>query len=135
MKRNAQLLAILLLATLGLGAEGQCNACENTEASKCLDYSGDASALAVYEDEETLTFQFGANLDSVCAHVMLHNPTDNTARASTDCEFHLDDWHAGDNSIEDVVVCPNSTVESTICFNDDFDEFTEVSTVCITVWR
>jgi hypothetical protein len=135
MKRNAQLLTILFLAALALGAEGQCNACENTEASRCLDYSGDASALAAYEDEETLSFLFGGDLDSVCAHIMLHNPADSTARADTECEFMLDDWIAGTNEITDVVVCPGSSVESKVCWTDDFDEFTQVGTTCVTVWR
>jgi hypothetical protein len=135
MKRHATLITILLLAGPALGAEGQCNACNNTEASKCMDYTGDASAIEPYADDETMTFQFGADLDSVCAHIMVHNPTEQTAHADTECEFTFDGWIAGTNEITDVVVCPGSSVKSTICWADDFDEFTLVETECITVWR
>ena len=135
MKRHAMLITILLLAVPALGAEGQCNACDNTLASDCRDYSGDASAVESYDEDPTLTFQFGADLDSVCAHVMLHNPTEDTAHSDTECEFFFDGWRPGSNIIEDVVVCPTSSVEAEVCWADDFDEFTQVSANCVTVWR
>ena len=126
----------ILLAILCMGAEGQCNACDVTRATKCQEYTGDATAVSPYMAEPTVTVDRHSNeWGTVLAHVWLHNPTALDATADVSCEFYLDDWHAGDNSIQDVTVCAESSVYSELQYGGDFQDSAEAGVICVASWR
>lgn len=104
---------------------------QGTRETSCKDYAGRDNAHGAYAGPTVLT----VTDHSVMARVPLHNPETGDATANVRCEFIYDqEYSAGRNQRDNVVVCPNSTKYVEIMGPGSMDGFSLFEAICAVRW-